>query len=277
MHIEIIFFYFKCTFLFLKLRFQARCEFSFCLLRTIFQIDKIKTPDGFHHQESSRCQVLCYGRCSCKRFVFCRYDDKHEGTSRYRIDKMDSVEVEPESRVEKAEFMDFNPEKYRRQVISMFGGELKKVEIEFIKELLGDVYDKFGLDIKIQKLSEEKFKTTVEVQVSRTFFIWIVGTLGRVKILAPLNVKKQFDEINLKVDALYKQLHDLEDERLELIKRNGELELALKVAQYNICERPDDECIRRLPARQKCRLRMLLNGTYESEDAVDKEDDQSSS
>lgn len=87
-------------------------------------------------------------------------------------------------------------------------------------------------------------------------------------------LKQQFDEINMKVDELYGQLHKLENERLDLLKRNGELELALKVAQYNICERPDDECIRRLPARQKCRLKMLLNGTYESEEAVEAQKDE---
>lgn len=86
-------------------------------------------------------------------------------------------------------------------------------------------------------------------------------------------LKEQYDELNRKVDGLYKQLHELEDERLALIKRNNELEVALKVAQYNACERPDDDCIRRLPPRQKCRLKMLLNGTYEACDGNADEQD----
>lgn len=85
-------------------------------------------------------------------------------------------------------------------------------------------------------------------------------------------LKEQYDELNRKVDELYKQLHALENERLDLIKRNNELEVALKMAQYNACERPDDECIRRLPSRQKCRLKMLLNGTYEACGGDDGED-----
>lgn len=75
---------------------------------------------------------------------------------------------------------------------------------------------------------------------------------------------RQIDKLNKKIDELYQYIHSLEDERLALMKRNNELELALKIAEYNKCERPDDECIRRLPQRQKCRLRMLLNGTYEA-------------
>lgn len=75
---------------------------------------------------------------------------------------------------------------------------------------------------------------------------------------------KQIDKLNRKIDELYQYIHSLEDERLELMKKNNELELALKIAEYNKCERPDDDCIRRLPQRQKCRLKMLLNGTYEA-------------
>lgn len=75
---------------------------------------------------------------------------------------------------------------------------------------------------------------------------------------------KQIDKLNKKIDELYQYIHSLEDERLALMKRNNELELALKIAEYNKCERPDDDCIRRLPQRQKCRLKMLLNGSYEA-------------
>lgn len=101
-----------------------------------------------------------------------------------------------------------------------------------------------------RRLQEAKV-TSTELQSMREQYKWL---------------KEQYDELNRKVDELYRQLHDLEDERLALIKRNNELEVALKVAEFNACERPDDECIRRLPPRQKCRLRMLLNGTYEALD-----------
>ena len=134
-------------------------------------------------------------------YLLC-YDDKHDGISRYRIDKMEDVQVEDEPRLEKAEFADFNTDQYRKQIISMFGGGLKKVSIQFDKELLGDIYDKFGIDIHIQKISDDTFKTTLEVQVSKTFFVWVVGTLGKVKILTP-EVKKEFDEFVEQIKQIY--------------------------------------------------------------------------
>ena len=125
-------------------------------------------------------------------YLLC-YDDRHDGTSRYRIDKMENVTVESESILEKDEFKNFDSETYRKQVFSMFGGELEKVTIQFDKELLSDVYDKFGTDIQIQKTNNGALKATIEIQVSKTFFLWVVGTLGKVKIVEPNNVKERFD------------------------------------------------------------------------------------
>lgn len=124
-------------------------------------------------------------------YLLC-YDDRHDGTSRYRIDKMESVTVEDEPILEKEEFKDFDSEAYRKQVFSMFGGELEKVTIQFDKELLSDVYDKFGTDIEIQRKYGGLLETAIEVQVSKTFFLWVVGTLGKVKIIEPSQVAEKF-------------------------------------------------------------------------------------
>ena len=125
-------------------------------------------------------------------YLLC-YDDRHDGTSRYRIDKMEDVTVEAEPILEKEEFNNFDLETYRKQIFSMFGGELEEVTIQFDKELLSDIYDKFGTDIEIQRKYGGALETTLSVQVSKTFFLWVVGTLGKVKIIEPNNVKERFD------------------------------------------------------------------------------------
>lgn len=70
-------------------------------------------------------------------------------------------------------------------------------------------------------------------------------------------------KLNERVDSLYATVHELERKNIELMKRNADLELQLKIAEYNRCERPDDDCIRRLPQRYKCRLKDLLAGKYD--------------
>lgn len=75
----------------------------------------------------------------------------------------------------------------------MFGGTQEKVTIRFTPELLSDVYDKFGMDLKIQKAADGMLRTVLDIQVSKTFFVWVVGTLGKAKIIEPSNVKKEFN------------------------------------------------------------------------------------
>lgn len=75
-------------------------------------------------------------------------------------------------------------------------------------------------------------------------------------------VQGEVDELKEKVDELYKRLHQLEGERLELIRKNNELEIQLKEAEKHVCLQPDDRCLRRLNPDDKCRLRKLLRGEY---------------
>ena len=135
-------------------------------------------------------------------YLLC-YDDKHDGASRYRIDKMEEVKVEETPRLAKKEFGNFNPETYRKQIVSMFGGKLNKVTIQFDKELLNDIYDKFGTNLHIQKVDANLFKTTLEVQTSKTFFIWVIGTLGKVRIISPVAVKKEFNAFVEQIKGSY--------------------------------------------------------------------------
>ena len=76
-------------------------------------------------------------------------------------------------------------------------------------------------------------------------------------------LEAEIQRLNKKVDELYKKVHDLEGERLRLINENNELKLALKEAQHNVCVRPDDECLKRMPPRDYCHLVKLANHEYD--------------
>ena len=81
-------------------------------------------------------------------------------------------------------------------------------------------------------------------------------------------IQKKYEAVSKKLDDLFVKFRELEEEKVELLAKNHELQLALKIAEYNKCVRPDDECIRRLPIRDKCRLRKLLSGKYENLDKL---------
>lgn len=88
-------------------------------------------------------------------------------------------------------------------------------------------------------------------------------------------MEQEMEKLKTKVDELYKMVHTLENEKLDLIRQNMELELALKEAQHNECRRPDDECLRRLPPREICLAKKLLGGYYDKIDELSEKPDKS--
>lgn len=135
-------------------------------------------------------------------YMLC-FSDNHSNMITYRLDKMADVTITDRERSSHVEYELFNTDDYRRQAFSMFSGELKKVTLYFDSSLLSETFDRFGDNIKIVKLSEETYSTQVSVQVSKTFFAWIVGTLGKVKIQSPQSVIDEFNAFVSKIKEEY--------------------------------------------------------------------------
>lgn len=76
-------------------------------------------------------------------------------------------------------------------------------------------------------------------------------------------MEQELEQLKLKVEELQATVNNLQQDKLDLIKRNNELELALREAEHNVCMRPDDECLKRLPPRTYCRLKRLSQGYYD--------------
>ena len=74
---------------------------------------------------------------------------------------------------------------------------------------------------------------------------------------------RKISELNERVDKLYVEKHELEKLNNELIRENNELRLQLMEARHNLCVRPDDECLKRMPPRDYCRLVKLANHEYD--------------
>lgn len=62
---------------------------------------------------------------------------------------------------------------------------------------------------------------------------------------------KQRDE---KVDAIYRELRAAQAEAQKWMRKYYELELVLKDAEHNRCDRPDNECNRRTPPRRPIKI-----------------------
>lgn len=126
-------------------------------------------------------------------YLLC-FSDNHENIATYRIDKMDKVWVSEIDRTPHREYELFDTEEYCKQAFSMFGGEKQKVTLLFDPEILSEIFDRFGDGVRVVEQSEKVYSAEVEVQVSKPFFAWIVGTCGKVKIKSPKSVLNDFTE-----------------------------------------------------------------------------------
>ena len=122
------------------------------------------------------------------------YSARHNSTSNYRVDRMDSVEIIDEPCCEKAVALRNEVAEYTEQVFKMFGGKQEDVTLKFDRSLIGVVYDKFGEDTHMVASGENECTANVKVQVSPTFWGWLCQFAGHMKITGPQNVIDQYGE-----------------------------------------------------------------------------------
>lgn len=122
------------------------------------------------------------------------YSSRHDNTSNYRIDRMDSVEVIDEDCCEKAIALRDQVATYTEQAFKMFGGQLEDIVLEFDRSLIGVVYDKFGESVNMMPSGENKIVATVKVMISPTFWGWLFQFGNQMKILSPSSVVNIYAE-----------------------------------------------------------------------------------
>ena len=121
------------------------------------------------------------------------YSQKYQNAVNYRVDRMDTVEVEEEPICAEALIKKRKTETYTEQVFKMYNGEAELVTIEFAPDKLGIIYDKFGENIEVRHADKGWLKIKVTVQISPTFWGWIYQLGDQIKIVSPKGVKPPFD------------------------------------------------------------------------------------
>ena len=134
-------------------------------------------------------------------YLLC-FTEGHDNLSTYRLDKMDEVTIEKTKRTPRSDYENFDTEEYRRQVFSMFDGELQNITLRVHSDLLSEIFDKFG-KVDIFEISENMYATEVAVRLSKPFYLWIAGSQGKIRITAPVNAVKEFEDFVDKIKAAY--------------------------------------------------------------------------
>lgn len=117
------------------------------------------------------------------------FDDKAQDMRAYRIDRMKDVKLLPESQEGQELFKSLDLQSYTQRVFSMFGGEKKHVIMQFDNLLLDAVIDRFGTkNVSYSKTDDEHFSVSVDVELSKQFYSWLIQFGDKAKIMHPKDV-----------------------------------------------------------------------------------------
>lgn len=139
-----------------------------------------------------------------EKYYLITFKEKYNDYVHFRVDKMDSIELSEEERALPEKNFDLS--EYAKTMFSMFGGEETEVSIRFHNDLVGAIFDRFGTDVRIIKLDENHFITTIKVAISPHFLSWIISFGSRAKIVSPDWVQEKLYELILDAQKQYEKL-----------------------------------------------------------------------
>lgn len=124
-------------------------------------------------------------------YLMC-YTPKYHAITNYRVDRMDSVQAEENPVSPEALVPRENIGTYTEQMFKMFGGEPRKVTLQFDRVLIGSVYDKFGEDIRMTKVDDHTCQAELTVRISPTFWGWLFQFGDKMQMIQPLDAVAEF-------------------------------------------------------------------------------------
>lgn len=126
------------------------------------------------------------------------YNEKHEATTNYRVDRIDSVRILDDPVSETARSLRRKVARYTEEAFKMFNGPQEAVTLRFADKLIGPVLDKFGEDTKMTRVDDHSIEATVQVRIAPTFWGWLTQFAGDMTITAPETAIKEYKEHLLK-------------------------------------------------------------------------------
>ena len=111
------------------------------------------------------------------------WSDKHQGVSAFRADRMDNLHILNEKVQKKPK--GFRISDYSHKVFEMFDGEEVTVKLQCENHLMKYVIDRFGDKFKFESGDDGTFTCEVEVCLSPTFYGWVFGFDGGIRVVSP--------------------------------------------------------------------------------------------
>lgn len=141
-----------------------------------------------------------------ENYYLVAFDDEEERIKHFRVDKMSRIEELADAKRKGAEsFQQFDIAEYTNRSFGMFGGEIQTVTLQIPRKLTGVMLDRFGKEIDIRDIGDNKITVRISVTVSNQFFGWLTGLGNGVMILSPKQTRENYLEFLRKITEQYRK------------------------------------------------------------------------
>lgn len=133
-------------------------------------------------------------------------NEKYDNFMHIRVERIKNVDIldEPVRQVsEFSGYTEFCSPEYAGRIFGGFTGEVKQVELLCENRTVQDVEDRFGTELKAERVDEGHFKVTVDVAVSDGFVDWIMGFGDSMKVEFPEELQKMIKEKSGSIYNMY--------------------------------------------------------------------------
>ncbi len=122
------------------------------------------------------------------------YSDKYKKIGSHRVDR---IYRKPDILNENAVFppAGFDINGYINTMFRMYDAPRQAVELQVDNSLMDAIIDKFGKDVITYACDQQSFRVEATVSVGTTFYNWIFGFGGKVKIRNPESVKEEYKQL----------------------------------------------------------------------------------
>lgn len=131
------------------------------------------------------------------------YDSYYKKVVTYRIDRMDNLELLDEGMDDAAVVEMENISARKRQLFSMYDGEMATVEFECDERIIHAIYDRFGDLVKLQRTENGKVGFNADVRVSPPFIAWCCTFGNQLKVKSPSHVIEDIQRHLKSTESLY--------------------------------------------------------------------------
>lgn len=172
---------------------QQNVAISFCYYEWTYQKGILKkTP---RHEGKLYCISPWQLLWQDELYYLIAYDHLSKEIRHYRVDRMGLITLLEEPRQGEELFKHICLEDYTSRLFDMFGGEGRRVTLQFPARYLDIMVDRFGKEIHPTLLEGNRMEITAEVIPSLHFYGWLFSLGKEVCLTNPQDLKEEFKKL----------------------------------------------------------------------------------